>query len=121
MRKIIVVIAGSLLLLSVSIMAQSKMSAEQKAKAYTERLAQKAGLDDAQKEKAYAINLEAAQQKESIRPEGGGKPEVKGAGAEIEKNRDAQLKTLFNDDQLAKYETWKAEMKAKAKEKKGKK
>jgi len=121
MNKIKLGIIGIFTLFSISIMAQSKRSAEEKAKAFTERMASKIGLDDAQKEKAFNINLEAAQRKESIRPPEGGKPEVKGAGLEIEKNRDSQLKNIFNDDQIVKYDLWKVEMKEKAKQKRRRK
>lgn len=112
MKKILVFTIAALF--TVSGMAQEKKkgrSAEQRAEKITNKMKEKLNLTDEQVVKIKAINLEAAQQKDTLKAEV--KAERKEKVKAIETERDAKIKAVLTEEQKAEYE----KMKEKGKEK----
>lgn len=112
MKKIVVFTIAALF--AVSGMAQEKKkgrSAEQRAEKITNKMKEKLNLTDEQVVKIKAINLEAAQQKDTLKAEA--KAERKEKVKAIETDRDTKIKAVLTEEQKAEYE----KMKEKGKEK----
>ncbi|KAB2918291.1 MAG: hypothetical protein F9K23_03865 [Bacteroidetes bacterium] len=112
MKKILVFTIAALF--AVSGMAQEKKkgrSAEQRAEKITNKMKEKLNLTDEQVVKIKAINLEAAQQKDTLKAEA--KAERKEKVKAIETDRDTKIKAVLTEEQKAEYE----KMKEKGKEK----
>ncbi len=98
---------------------KERKTAEERAQHKTDKLEEHLGLDAAQKEKIYAINLEAAKQRDAKREmmkedRKAKREEFKAEHAKIE----AAIKEVLTDEQDAKYDQLKEERKAKHMEKK---
>lgn len=112
MKKIVVFTIAALF--AVSGMAQEKKkgrSAEQRAEKITNKMKEKLNLTDEQVVKIKAINLEAAQQKDTLKAEA--KAERKEKVKAIETDRDTKIRAVLTEEQKAEYE----KMKEKGKEK----
>ena len=85
---------------------------EERAQKYTTRLSEKLSLTKEQTSKIYDINLTTANQLDALRANRAGNRDFKRTVKAAQKNRDAQIKTVLNTDQIKKYQTMKADLKA---------
>jgi periplasmic protein CpxP/Spy len=119
MKRLIVFAVATLI--AVGGFAQGKRqtkTADERAEKVTNKMKEKLNLTDEQVQKVKAINLEAAQQKDTMKTAAKEKrAEMKEKVKTIEANRDAKIKEVLTDAQKAEYE----KMKAKGKEKMDKK
>lgn len=101
--------------------SKAQMTAEELATKRAEKLKTELSLSDDQKTKVYAAILERHNKVKAIKEKFG--DNKKGMGKELKPVResfDASMKSILNADQLAKWETLKAQQKEKMKVKKGK-
>lgn len=96
-----------------------KMSAEERAKMMTDRQKENLGLTDEQYKKVLEINTNHALKHEGQRAEAQKAREERQAMAQkIEESREAELRKVLNDEQFAKLQQNKQQMKEKAQERK---
>lgn len=123
MKKQLLLISLLMVLFSVSAFAQrgertdkEPRTPEERATAQTNSLEKKLNLTADQKAKIYEINLTAAKKNDELRAQRqsqtGEREDIKNTRIENEKNRDASIQALLDEDQKVKY----AEMKAAQKE-----
>jgi periplasmic protein CpxP/Spy len=106
MKRLIVLAAATLI--AIGGYAQGKRqpkTATERAEKVTNKMKEKLNLTDDQVQKIKAINLEAAQQKDSLKSD---KAELKNKVKTIETSRDAKIKEVLTDAQKAEYEKMKA-------------
>ena len=85
---------------------------ETRAQKYTSQLTEKLTLTKEQTSKVYDINLTAANQLDELRADRAENRNFKRAIKAVQKDRDAQIKTVLNTNQVAQYQKMKADMKA---------
>lgn len=90
---------------------------EQRAKALTEIMKAKLGLNPEQTEKMAALNLKYAQQMDPVIKGSGGKIMKAMEMRQINEKKEAELQTMLSPDQFAKYQASKEEMREKFEEK----
>lgn len=111
------IIAALTLLIATGLQAQNKQphqerSAQERAKAHTERMSKDLGLNAEQTTRVEAINLKYAEQAEVLRKEREAERKEKdGRGKEVRDARDAELKAVLNSEQYEKMLAQREKMK----------
>ncbi len=111
---VVMMLAGCFFLMTNAVNAQQMKSAEDRAKALTDKMKEKLSLDDSQYQKVYDVNLKYAKQNDELAVASGDKK----AKAEKMKSqfeaKDKEMKGILNADQYKKYESIKQELKSEA-------
>ncbi len=108
---------GLFMMIALSVMAQrrggERPNAEERAQRMTERMAEELGLDEEQKAKILAINLEAAQardaQMEAAKEAREAMKKQRESMREEMKAQDERIKAVLTEEQAAKWEETKRE------------
>ncbi len=90
---------------------------EEKAKVLTDLMVQYCNLSEEQGKATYAINLKYMQQRVALKNSGATKEELATKNKELNKQKEAELKTIFSAEQFKVLQANKSAIKAKFKEK----
>ncbi|UZR97781.1 hypothetical protein [Chondrinema litorale] len=112
--KILIGIIG--LFLATNVFAQdadldlASSTPEERAQMQTDKLAEKITMDDDQKEQLYAINLKYAEEIQPVLESDQSKISKLQEVKSINKDKDEEIKEIFNEEQYAAYEEMKKEV-----------
>lgn len=106
MKKLVLLFAIAIFAVGASAQQRQKPTAESKAMKQTEAMVEKLGLSEAQKQKIYEINLQYIQPIKVERSQNIDREKLKAEFEAQQKEKDAAIKLVLNEEQQAKYDAW---------------